>query len=82
MAGRGDEYVVLDAPPDTPPFQLAPLLEELIAKGVLESTANGYRFCQEPFREALFESLDLPDDVRHKIYRGNAIRLLKLDLDN
>lgn len=27
----------------------------------------------------LFDSLDLPDDVQAKIYRGNAIRLLKLD---
>ncbi len=28
----------------------------------------------------LLESLNLPDEVRYKIYRGNAIRLLKLDL--
>jgi len=28
----------------------------------------------------LLESLNLPDDVRHKIYRGNAIKLLKLDV--
>jgi predicted TIM-barrel fold metal-dependent hydrolase len=27
----------------------------------------------------LLESLDLPDDVRYKIYRGNAIKLLKLE---
>jgi predicted TIM-barrel fold metal-dependent hydrolase len=27
----------------------------------------------------LLESLNLPDDVRHKIYRGNAIKLLKLN---
>ena len=29
---------------------------------------------------ALFDSLDLPDDVQKKIYRGNAIRILKLDV--
>jgi predicted TIM-barrel fold metal-dependent hydrolase len=28
----------------------------------------------------LLESLNLPDEVRYKVYRGNAIRLLKLDL--
>jgi uncharacterized protein len=27
----------------------------------------------------LLESLNLPDDVRHKIYRGNALKLLKLN---
>jgi hypothetical protein len=27
---------------------------------------------------ALYESLDLPDEVQQKVYRGNAIRLLKL----
>jgi predicted TIM-barrel fold metal-dependent hydrolase len=27
----------------------------------------------------LYDSLDLPEDVQHKIYRGNAIRLLKLE---
>jgi len=27
----------------------------------------------------LLDSLDLPEDVQYKIYRGNAIRLLKLD---
>lgn len=27
----------------------------------------------------LLESLDLPDEVRYKIYRGNAIKLLKLE---
>ncbi|MCH8149846.1 MAG: amidohydrolase family protein, partial [Planctomycetes bacterium] len=27
----------------------------------------------------LFESLDLPEDVRYKVYRGNAIKVLKLD---
>jgi hypothetical protein len=26
----------------------------------------------------LLASLDLPDAVRHQVYRGNAIRLLKL----
>ena len=31
---------------------------------------------------AFFESLNLPDDVTYKIYRGNAIRLLKLDLNS
>jgi predicted TIM-barrel fold metal-dependent hydrolase len=28
---------------------------------------------------ALYDSLDLPDDVQQKLFRGNAIRLLKLD---
>ncbi len=28
----------------------------------------------------LFESLNLPDDVKYKIYRGNAIRILKLGI--
>jgi hypothetical protein len=28
----------------------------------------------------VFESLDLPDEVKYKIYRGNAIKLLDLDL--
>ena len=28
---------------------------------------------------ALYDSLDLPDEAQQKIYRGNAIRLLKLD---
>ena len=27
----------------------------------------------------LFESLELPEDVRYKIYRGNAIKVLKLE---
>ena len=27
----------------------------------------------------LFDSLDLPEDVQYKIYRGNAIRILKLE---
>lgn len=27
----------------------------------------------------LLESLGLPDEVRYKIYRGNAIKILKLD---
>jgi predicted TIM-barrel fold metal-dependent hydrolase len=31
---------------------------------------------------AFFESLELPDDVKYKIYRGNAIRLLKLNLNS
>ena len=26
-------------------------------------------------------SLNLPEDVQYKVYRGNAIRLLNLDLD-
>lgn len=29
---------------------------------------------------ALFDSLDLPDEVQKKIYRGNAIKILKLDV--
>jgi len=28
---------------------------------------------------ALHDSLELPDEVQFKIFRGNAIRLLKLD---
>jgi len=35
---------------------------------------------QEIPQFSLFESLDLPDDVKYRIYRGNAIRLLRLDL--
>ena len=27
----------------------------------------------------LLDSLNLPEDVQYKIYRGNAIKLLKLD---
>lgn len=35
---------------------------------------------QQPIPQfELLASLNLPDDVRYKIYRGNAIRLLKLD---
>ena len=30
------------------------------------------------FHFALFDSLELPDEVQAKIFRGNAIRLLKL----
>ncbi len=51
MAGRQDENQAFQA------------LEELIGQGVLESAGGGYRFCQEPFREALFEGLD-PDRRR------------------
>ncbi len=29
----------------------------------------------------LLESLKLPDEVRYKVYRGNAIKLLKLPKD-
>lgn len=29
----------------------------------------------------MFASLDLPEDVQYKVFRGNAIRLLNLDLD-
>ena len=29
----------------------------------------------------LFGSLNLPEDVQYKVFRGNAIRLLKLELD-
>jgi uncharacterized protein len=39
-----------------------------------------------PFQEIpqfeLLESLKLPNDVRYKIYRGNAIKLLKLDRES
>ncbi len=28
----------------------------------------------------LYESLDLPEDVQYKIFRGNAIRILKLGI--
>jgi hypothetical protein len=33
---------------------------------------------QEVPQFELFDSMDLPEDVRHRIYRGNASRLLKL----
>lgn len=33
---------------------------------------------QEIPQFALYDALDLPDDVQYKVYRGNAIRLLKL----
>ena len=36
---------------------------------------------QEIPQFALYDSLDLPEDVQYKIYRGNAIRILKLPKD-
>ena len=29
----------------------------------------------------LYDSLNLPEDVQYKIYRGNALRILKLPKD-
>lgn len=63
LVGEGDENEIFRA------------LEELIGQGVLESAAGGYRFCQEPFREALFEGLD--PERRKALHLGYGRSLLQ-----